>query len=73
MKRVASRNQRYMVVNSRVGQCVNPRGRVEQGTSLIMNSVPLRPTVGLCLRPYRGPEGGGLFLMSEVLLQGRVY
>ena len=26
------------------------------------------PTLGLCLGPYGGPRGGGLFLMSEVPL-----
>jgi len=29
---------------------------------------PCAPTVGLCLWPYGGPRGGGLFRMSEVPL-----
>ena len=29
---------------------------------------PWDPTVGLCLGPYGGPGGGGLFLESEVSL-----
>ena len=34
-------------------------------TSIIRNSLPLDPTIGLCIGP---PWGGGLFLMSEVTL-----
>jgi len=39
------------------------------GTSLIRNC-NLPSTVGLCLGPYGGPRGGGVFLMSEVPLYG---
>ena len=31
-----------------------------RGTSLIINSAPLHPTVGLCLGPYGGPRGGAV-------------
>ena len=39
-----------------------------RGTSLMRNSPPQDPTVGLCLGPYGGLGGGLLFLVSEVPL-----
>ena len=53
--------------------CVGWGGRVElafeyRGTSLIRNRPTQDPTVGLCLVPWGGPRGWGLFLMSEVPL-----
>ena len=32
------------------------------------NASPQDPTVGLCLGPYGGPRGGGVFFTSEVSL-----
>jgi hypothetical protein len=50
---------------------LGPYGRtsgVTMGTSLIKTPPFQDPTEGLYLEPYGGPRGGGLFLMSEVIL-----
>ena len=39
------------------------------GTSLIRNRAPLEPYSKTMQEPYGGPEGGGLFRLSEVTLQ----
>jgi len=39
-----------------------PQSRSNRGGSLIRNTPPWDPTVGLCLGPYGGPMGGGCFL-----------
>ena len=42
------------------------------GTSLIRNSLPLGTYSSMCLGPYDGPGGGGMFLMDEVPLYWRL-
>ena len=37
-----------------------------KGTSLIRSSLPVGTYSSICLGPYGGPGGRGLFLMSEV-------
>ena len=39
-----------------------------RGTSLMRPPPPVGPYSSICLGPYGGPWGGGLFLMSEVPL-----
>jgi hypothetical protein len=45
-----------------------PRARPAAGTSIIRNSAPLAPYTLNVPRALRRPEGGGLFLESEVAL-----
>ena len=52
------------------GQPRNPAGgKPYRGTSLIRNSTSSETYSSICLGPYGGPRGGGLFLMIEVPLQ----